>query len=127
MAGVEGKTERLGRRRKPFEGRSDQRCAVGVKIEGQRRALASGTHLGNRAHKHVDHLLVTKLSGDRNELRLQEHQTQRVLVHLHRRRPTIDIGKTAFAKTLFRNQRLYAFDGVIAIGAVPNTSEDLPH
>ena len=48
-------------------------------------------------------------------------------MHLHGWRTTIDIGKPAFAKTLFRYQRLHAFDGVIAIGAVPNTSKDLPH
>jgi hypothetical protein len=48
-------------------------------------------------------------------------------VHLHCWRPTTDVGESAFAKTLFRDQRLHAFDGVIAIGAVPDTSKDLPH
>ena len=48
-------------------------------------------------------------------------------MHLHGWRSTINIGEPALAKTLFRDQRLYAFNGVIAIGAVTNTSKDLPH
>ena len=61
MAAAEGKTEGLGRRREPFQRCPHKRSAMGIKIKGQRRGLAPGTHLGNRAHKHVDHLFITKL------------------------------------------------------------------